>query len=203
MRGVLVDGGADQDRRRKDSNQQRPSWLRWLPAPFAVLVALIGWLVLASLPGQAQAGHDHGFQAGGLTLAVSQMLWMSNDMGDGPVPVPTGFEMPDNMMPGMQQAGDNRLRLEVDLRNVSGRVQHYARSDFRVVTAGGQSWKTVDDGGYDATSGGAIQPGFDVTIDMYFDIPAKQSTNLTVEWSRGGSRVRFPVQIGVASPHIH
>jgi hypothetical protein len=111
--------------------------------------------------------------------------------------------MPDNMMPGMQAAGDDRLRLEVQLTNVSSRVQQYAPSEFEVVASGGQSWQVLDDGGYDATTVSALQPGFAVTVDMYFDIPAKQITNLTVTWSRGGSTVRFPVKIGVPSPHVH
>lgn len=203
MRVVLVDAAAARNGSGPEPRQRAGSWLRWLPAPLAVLAALVGWLVLASLPGQAHDGHDHGYQAGGLALAVSQMLWMSNDMGDGPVPVPTGYQMPDNMMPGMQAAGDDRLRLEVQLTNVSSRVQQYAPSEFEVVAPGGQSWQALDDGGYDATTVAALQPGFAVTVDMYFDIPAKQITNLTVTWSRGGSTVRFPVKIGVPSPHVH
>ncbi len=180
--------------------------LRWVPVPLAVLATVLGWLVLGSLQGQQAAAHDqhqHGYQAGGLALTVDQMVWMSNDMtGQGPLKIPTGFPMDPSMMPGMQAPGDDRLRFEVDLSNISTGVQRYAMSDFRVIAPGGQSWKPTENGGSAADA--ILEPGFQATVDMYFDMPDKQSKNLTVQWSRDGTTVQFPVDTnGIPSPHIH
>src|SRR5215471_9251665 len=72
--------------------------LRWVPVPLAMLAAALGWLVLGGTLGQHAAAvnnqHVHGYQAGGLSLNVDTMLWLSNDMtGQGPVknPNPHGF----------------------------------------------------------------------------------------------------------------
>lgn len=191
--------------RTRSAGRELPG-MRWVTAGVAVLAAVIGWLLLAALQGQWAAAGDHqGYQAGGLALTVEHMAWMSNDMtGNGPVAVPQGFPMDPGMMPGMQAVGDNRLRLEVDLRNVTSHLQHYAASDFTVAAPGGQTWKTSDDGGNVSITSAALQPGFQVTVDLYFDIPAKQSTNLTVRWTRGGRALEFPVNVnGVPAPHNH
>lgn len=188
----------------------RLTGLRWVPLPLAVLAAAMGWLVLGSLQGQQAAAHvgqQHGYQAGGLALTVDQMVWMSNDMSDGPVQVPKGFSMPSSMMPGMQKTGDNRLHLEFDLSNTSSSVQHYSLSEFRVAAPGGQSWKLSSAGGigHAVPIETVLQPGFRTTVDFYFDIPAKQSKNLTAEWSRDGTTVDIPVSTNgtLPSPHIH
>jgi hypothetical protein len=180
--------------------------LRWVPVPLAALAAVLGWLVLGSMQGQQAAArdqHPHGYQAGGLALSVDQMMWMSNDMtGQGPLKVPKGFPMDPSMMPGMQGPGDNRLRFEVDLSNVSTGVQRYAMSDFRVIAPGGQSWKPTENGGSAAEAN--LEPGFQATADMYFDVPIKQSKNLTIRWSRDGTTVQFPVNTsGLPSAHVH
>jgi hypothetical protein len=184
--------------------------LRWVPVPLALLVAALGWLVLGSLQGQSAAAHQShivGFQAGGLALTVETMAWMSNDMSDGPVQIPKGYSMPSSMMPGMQKTGDNRLHLEFDLGNTTSSVQSYSMSEFRVVAPGGQSWKLSSTGGigHAVPIETVLQPGFRTTVDAYFDIPAKQSKNLTVRWSRDGATVDIPVSTNgtLPSPHIH
>jgi hypothetical protein len=232
MRAVRMNGGAAGGRRRSGlkpgpvlggrvqraggraregtrlSRGSRLAGLRWVPVPLAALMAVLGWLVLGAAAGQnasAHSAHQHGYQAGGLGLAVDQMVWMSNDMtGQGPLKVPKGFPMDSSMMPGMQPAGDNRLRVEVNLQNGTSSVQRYALSDFRAVAPGGQSWKFSDNGGTGTATAGDLQPGFEATVDMYFDIPTAQSKNLSIEWSRGGTTVDFPVNTsGIPSPHVH
>src|SRR5215472_380851 len=108
-------------------NEGVPPWVRWLPAPVAVLVATVGWVVLGDAL-QSHATHQHGtYEAGGLALSVNTMVWMSNDMtGQGPVaPVSQGFAMDPSMMPGMQTSNNNRLRVDVTLRNQTSDVQTY------------------------------------------------------------------------------
>lgn len=198
-------------RARKGSNTgPRLPGIRWVPVPLAVLAALLGWLVLGFVQGQHAAAHEHGehgYRADGLALSVDQMVWMSNDMtGQGPLKskVPGGFHMPVSMMPGMQSAANDRLRLEVNLRNTTSQAQSYAMSDFRVVGPGGKSWQTSDDGGLGSAKRAVLEPGFQVTVDLYFDIPNQQTKGLSIEWTRDGTNVEFPVNTsGVPSPHVH
>jgi hypothetical protein len=163
-----------------------------------MLLAALGWLVFGSMLGQhAIAGEHAGLQAGGLGLTVNQTVWMSGDMGNpGQPSTKGGFSMPGSMMPGMQAVGEKRLRIEVYLRNISTSPQRYALSEFRLLGTGGRSWQTLDN----AATRGAVQsavlaPGFQTTLDFYFDIPASQGKHLSVEWSHGGSTVTFPVHI--------
>lgn len=186
--------------------------LRWVPVPLAVLLAALGWLVLGGAAGQhaaaAAAQAARGFQAGGLQVNVDTMLWLSNDMtGQGPVKNtnPHGFKMAPSMMPGMPQAGDNRLRVEVSISNVSTVNQRYAMNEFKIVTAKGQSYPPDPvDGSTQATSA-ILRPGFWTTIDLYFDLPAAANKNLTVQWTHGGTSVSFPVNTNgkLPAPHIH
>ena len=175
--------------------------LRWVPVPLALLAAVLGVLVMGSIQGRAAADlASHPNEAGGLSLTVDTMLWMSNDMGGSgspqasPPPADSGeFDMPSSMMPGMQPVGDNRLRIEVDLSNVSASVQQYATTDFTLSAPGGKTWP-VNGQEHSSQPGSAdLQPGFGSTVDVYFDIPAIDSKHLTLHWSRGGRTISMPV----------
>lgn len=192
-------------RQRVDTPTSRFSRLpgiRWVPVPLALLAGIVGWLVYGAVLGQSAAAQSgrHGYQAGGLQLSVQQMEWMSNDMtGEGPQSAPPGFAMDPGMMPGMQSANDNRLQFELTLKNVTSRVQRYAMSEFRAIGPGGQSWPEKPTAGQNTyATEGDIEPSYSVTVDVYFDIPAKQSTGLSIEWSRGGDKVDLPVETGGA-----
>ena len=180
-------------------------WLRWVPAPLAILAAVIGALVMGSFQGQVAAANAHrppGYQAGGLALSVTTMLWMSNDMsGQGPVKgASQGFSMAPSMMPGIQAVGEDRLRVEVNLSNITGNVERYSISDFSVSAPRGQTWPVDSVGHEDLPASANIEPGFGVTIELYFDVPAKQSKHLTVEWAYGGTTVSIPVNTTGALP---
>jgi hypothetical protein len=179
--------------------------LRWLVVALAASAMGLGWLVAGLVLSSHDDAHHHGGpQAGGLQLTVGQMVWMSNDMtGQGPLKVPPGFPMDSSMMPGMQSADDNRLRLVADVRNVSSKAQRYAIGEFSVVGSGGR-WTPSDDGGSSSASSALLEPGFGATVDIYFDVPIAQSKNLSIEWSRSGHKVDIPVNTsGVPSPHSH
>jgi hypothetical protein len=188
--------------------------LRWVPVPLALLAAMLGVLVMGSMQGRAAADlAKEPNQAGGLSLTVDTMLWMSNDMsGNGaaassdltPAPAPADspgvYSMPDSMMPGMQPTGDNRLRVEVDLSNVTGSTQRYSTTDFSLSGPGGKTWKVNGQDHSSQPASAELQPGFQTTIDVYFDIPASNSKNLTLHWSRGGRTVSMPVNTGGVGP---
>jgi len=182
--------------------------IRWIPVPLAILAAAIGWLVFGSLLGQSQAviASQPGWLAGGAEVTIQHMGWMSNDMtGQGPLKVPKGFPMDSSMMPGMQSVNDDRLRVELNLQNITNHVETYTKGEFRVIGPGGHSWPFVDVEGSGPVSPTTLQPGFVVTLDLYFDIPIAQSSKgLSIEWTRGGATVDIPVSTsGVPSPHHH
>jgi hypothetical protein len=176
-----------------------------VPLPLALTAAIVGWVVLGDTLDQHGA-HVHAYEAGGLTLSVDRMLWMSNDMtGQGPLASKSqGFAMDPSMMPGFQSVNDNRLQLEVTLTNGTGDAQQFSLRDFRVVAPDGQSWSTSDDGGDIQQKVGTVGPGYQTTLTLYFDLPNTQTRGLNVEWSRGGTTVEIPVNAsGKPLPHVH
>ena len=184
--------------------------LRWVPVPLAMLAAVIGALVMGSLQGQEAAANANlpaGYHAGGLTLNVTTTGWMSNDMtGQGPVKNRAAdYPMPSSMMPGMQTVGDNRLRVEVSLSNATTSVQRYSTTDFSLSGPGGKTWKPVIgvQEHSDLPTSANLAPGFGTTIDVYFDIPARSTKNLTLKWSRDGTTVSIPVNPGAKPAPMH
>ena len=213
-------GGRFRKKGRPDPGPRLPG-LRWVPLPLALLAVVLGLLVMGSMQGQAAADlAAHPNEAGGLSLTVDTMLYMSNDMSGtgapgeaagGPQAAPppaddssgdsTGnFEMPAAMMPGIQPVGDDRLRIEIDLNNVSGSVQQYALADFTLSGSAGKTWQVNSPEHSDQPLSQVLQPGFATTIDLYFDIVAADAKNLTLHWSRGGRTISLPVSTGGAAP---
>jgi hypothetical protein len=173
--------------------------LRWVPVPLAALAALIGMLVMGTFQGQAAEtnAHQQGYRAGGLALSVDTMYWMSNDMtglGPGQKVNPNSYSMPASQMPGIQPAGDNRLRVEVALSNVTAGMQRYSTTDFSLSGPGGKTWQPNGQEHSSMVGSATLAPGFQVTVDVYFDIPGKNSKHLTLNWSRGGTTVSIPVE---------
>jgi len=78
-------------------------------------------------------------------------------------------------------------------------MQRYSTTDFTLAGPGGKTWN-VDPQGLSVMAGSAnLAPGFQSTVDIYFDIQAANSKHLTLKWSRDGTTVSIPVQIGGAS----
>jgi hypothetical protein len=207
-----MNGRGEASRGRKQTRYRRGpgakiAGIRWVPVPLAVLAAVVGWLVFGSLQGQSAASgaNQHGFEAGGLQLTVQQMVWMSNDMtGQGPLKLPKGFPMDPGMMSGMQSTNDDRLHMAVTFQNVTSTMQSYNLNDFRIVAPNGQSWPIVDDGGNATVNQAFLEPKYNVSADVYFDVPIKQNKNLTIEWSHDGTKVEFPVNTSSApTAHNH
>jgi uncharacterized protein DUF4352 len=193
--------------------------LRWVPVPLALLAAMLGLLVMGTMQGRAAADlAKEPNQAGGLSLSVDTMLWMMNmstsSIGSGASTDVTpgsknssggsssagGYQMPASMMPGMQAAGDNRLRVEVDLSNVSASVQRYSTTDFSLSGPGGKTWKVNGQEHSTLPVSANLQPGFSTTVDVYFDIPASDAKHLTLHWSRGGRTISMPVNTSGTGP---
>ena len=195
------------NRTRSAENRKRPRkaasaapampGLRWVPVPLAILLAVIGWLIFGSAIGQHALASAHaGPEEGGLGLKVNQVVWMVNDMVDpGTKTNPHGFQMPASMMPGMQTSGEKRLRIELYIRDISNTTQRYRMAEFRLLGARGRSWAPLANA---ATRGAVLAanlyPGFQATIDLYFDLPASQGgKHLRLEWEHGGHIMFIPV----------
>lgn len=178
--------------------------LRWVPAPLAVLAAAIGALVIGSLQGQVSAANANQaprYEAGGISVTIGAMNWMDNSMTGQPVTKGAsskGYSMPSSEMPGMQAIGDDRLRVEVDLSNVSSDLQRYSMNDFSLVSPGGKTWHVVPQGNSNQPAAANLRPGFGTIIDMYFDMPAKYSKHLKLIWTSDGVTKTIPVNPGAA-----
>lgn len=190
------------DKQRRSPNvpaaAERMPGLRWVPVPLAILMAVIGWLVFGSALGQhALAVAQAGPEQGGFGLKVNQVVWMQNDMVDPGKANPNAFQMPDSMMPGMQTGGDKRLRIEFYLRNISSKPLKYGLEQFRLLGTGHQSWSPLDNAATrGATLIATLDPSFQATVDLYFDLPASQHGQLRLEWSAGpGHLMTIPLHI--------
>jgi hypothetical protein len=184
--------------------------LRWVSAPLAMLALVIGALVIGSLQGQvaaANANQAPRYKAGGLSLTLGTTVWMDGSMTGQPLKkgqkVPKGYTMPSSEMPGMQAVGDNRLRVEVNLSNISGDVERYSMTDFTLVSQHGKIWKVDPQGNSSQPASANLEPGFGTVIDFYFDLPAKDSKDLTLRWSRDGTTFSIPVNTGTAPSGMH
>jgi len=180
------------------SATERMPGLRWVPVPLAILLAVIGWLVFGSALGQhALAVSQAGPEQGGFGLKVNQVVWMQDDMVQPGQANAGQFQMPQSMMPGMQAVGGKRLRIEFYLRNISSKPLVYGLEQFRLLGTGHQSWSPLDNA---ATRGAALKasldPSFQATVDLYFDLPISQKGALRLEWSAGGHLMTIPLHIG-------
>jgi uncharacterized protein YbdZ (MbtH family) len=172
--------------------------LRWVPVPLAMLLATLGFLVLGAAAGQHSANdhHPHGLEAGGLGLTVNTMLWVDDSMSAPGKTTSKGFSMPSSEMPGLATVGDQRLRIEVYIRNVSKDPQRYALTNFVLVAPGGKSWKLLANAATQhsiAPQTGELGPGWSTTADLYYDVPDAQTKHLSVRWTQDGKTVTFPV----------
>jgi hypothetical protein len=173
--------------------------LRWVPVPLAILMAALGWLVFGSVAGQHALAVAHaGPEQGGMGLTVNQAVWMADDMANGGKPGKQNqYQMPDSMMPGMQTAGDKRLRIELYLRNISTSPQRYGLAEFRLLGTGNRSWSPLDNAAVRGQPLSAVLgSGFQVTTDLYFDLPSSQRGQLELEWEHGGHIMTIPLHIG-------
>lgn len=164
-------------------------------------MALAGWIVVSATMGSSSGGHGHAgtYESGGVLLTVNQAKRMPHDMSAGPAPQNAGnFSMPQSMMPGMQAADEDRLHVEVGLRNPTGKVKPYRPEDFRVISRSGGRW----DLNKDSLIPGTLAPGYSVSLDLYFDIPLTQR-DLAIQWSMGGRPLEIPLALGEAPAGSH
>lgn len=107
--------------------------------------------------------------------------------------------MPPSEMPGMQLVGEKRLRIELYLRNISNSPQTYGLAEFRLLGTGHQSWPPLDNAAVRGQPLSAVlDPTFEATTDLYFDLPAGQRGALRLEWEHNGHVMTIPLHVGTA-----
>lgn len=192
------DGRRERPRTAANSAARMPG-LRWVPVPLAILIAAVGALIFGSVVGQHALASAHaGPEQSGMALKLNVVVWMADDMANPGVPTTnTQFQMPQAMMPGMQAVGSKRLRIEFYLSNISNSPQRYGLAEFRLLGTGNQGWAPLDNA---ATRGAplsaVLDPGFQATVDLYFDLPASQHGQLRLEWEHGGHIITIPLRVG-------
>src|SRR5262245_351980 len=173
-----------------------------LVSVLASVIALAGLVVLmAHTDHGSHAGHATAvYTAGGMSVTVNRWQWMSHDMFGGPTPAQHNFPMPAQIMPGMQTDDVNRLHVELTVSNGTGQRAPASGRDFAVETPDGRRVEMNDSS--DA-SGGPLQlgAGTSTTMDLYFDVPLKDTVRDLV-FAYVGSSVRIPFG-GGAPQHQH
>jgi plastocyanin len=101
------------------------------------------------------------------------------------------FSMPNSMTPGMQAEDEDRIHVEVTLRNPSDTVKDYRPDDFRLVSSSGDAWPLNPDTLVPAT----LAADYATNLDLYFDVPMGRE-DLSIEWSVGGSTADIPLGLG-------
>ncbi len=111
--------------------------------------------------------------------------------------------MPASEMPGMQTVGEKRLRVEFYLRNISDKPQVYGLVEFRLLGTGKQSWPPLDNAAIRGSVLAArLDPGFQSTVDLYFDLPSAQHGALRLEWEHNGHLMTIPLHVGTAGSMV-
>lgn len=175
----------------------------------ALATSLLGLgLVIAMLLTQSPlAAMGQDIQVDNLVLRVESAAWLVHEHDTAPAPpgisanqdstapqeqsVDQGqqFPMPASMMPGMPENGQQRLHIELMLRNEGSLPRQFGPDEFRLVGNDNHSWKPQDNTSF---LNFTLQPGQALNTALSFDIE-EAAANLYLVWHRGDSQVRIPV----------
>jgi hypothetical protein len=167
----------------------------------ALAIAIFGITRLfAAFNVEAEASQTASLDS--MTAQVTGAGWveMDHDMsGDSP-----GFQMPDAMMPGMPEQGEQRVGVAITVANTSGQTRElYPGQEFVLHTArDGKQWTARSH-----TFGELprLAPHSGVSGTLYFDLPPEDVTDSDtwVEWSHGNTSVRLSVPLNGATAPDH
>jgi len=116
----------------------------------------------------------------GLFLRLESADWLHDSM----VHTETGYQMPASMTPGMPLAGQQRLAVEVSLRNTSRRRQEFNVEELELRSPDDAIWPSTSSEVTETT----LNPGEMVSAVVQFDVPEKLPSARLV-WNRAGSKV--------------
>lgn len=190
--------------RRGPAARRRTTVVATVAALTLASLSLLAWSRLAGPPPiteEATVSQD------GLALAVEETEWAEMtavEDGEG------GFVMPNSMMPDAPTGDQVRLGIGFTLTNPGSGTEPFDLLGEFTMSGGLEPEPlplTADTVGHLNRLG----PGTAVAGTLYFDIQVPDQTDpqlpqLYLEWSRGGSSVRIPVQLPgteVPEPHQH
>jgi hypothetical protein len=195
--------GSSVVRRRPRTRRGRSPAGALLIAGLAVVATGVGLILFLSLvaPPPPELPRVPGrLVAGDLVLELQNSGWITHDDVGGPVPasVQNGFQMPASMMPGMPDAGTQRLYLEAVLSNTgSGGAAAFTSREFSVRAPNGGTWPLDQPATFTA---GSLERGQTRSLDLLFDVPDSVD-QLDLVWTHEGQVQSTPV--GASPPPIH
>lgn len=124
-------------------------------------------------------------RVGGLAVRLERARWMTDHMDHG-----GGFARPAVMMPGMPEAGFQRLSVELSFHNAGSRPAAFQGEEFSLVTGRGETLEI-----YGADLGTArLGRGQSLNTSLYFDVNTTADPGrLRLLWRRGGEKVYMPL----------
>jgi mono/diheme cytochrome c family protein len=143
----------------------------------ALAPALAGGVIL--LQGRSQRVVREAV-LGGLFLRLESAEWLHDTM----IHPQIGYSMPASMTPGMPLPGQQRLAVEVSVRNTSRQRQELDVEELELVSEGDAVWPAVSS----EVGHVMLDPGEGVSAIVQFDVPEKLPAARLV-WARGGERV--------------
>jgi hypothetical protein len=168
----------------------------------AVVIATVGVLRLMAAPDTSAAATGQS-SVDSLTAQVTAADWTGMDHEMTPA---SGYQMPQGMMPGMPEDGEQRLAVKVTVVNTSGDTRPLRPGEEFVLRAGpeGRQWQQ-----YAATFGelARLAPGNAVSGTLFFDLPPEElQPPAWVEWTHADTAIRLTLPInglGEAPDHGH
>lgn len=140
----------------------------------------------------------------GLRVDVGVVKWV--DSGHA-MPIPNsggGYQMPDQMMPGMPTGDDARLSIAVTLTNTADKARGFSLGEEFLLRGGAEAEPDLMTS--DTFNGlPRLGPGQAANGVFYFDArpPGPDDPPLYLEWSRSGRTERLAVPLNGAVPQPH
>ena len=101
-------------------------------------------------------------------------------------------------MPGMPAQGEQRFQVAFILQNPGDGPRDFTPDDFRLRSAGGESWSPVGSN----FVAGTLGQGQALEGVLFFHVPEAES-GLRLVWTRGGDEVQMPVVDVPSQGHDH
>lgn len=142
------------------------------------------WLEASEFLAGAHDPNDGADTGGGFPSGDATQLQASNAQGDG-------FAMPQAMMPGVPEAGFQRLQVDLSFLNRGGIPVQLSPTEFVLENDDGGVWDALIGGTFAAAD---LSTGQVLNTIVAFDIAETYAEDpLYLVWNRGGTVTRFTI----------
>ena len=186
-----------------DTRIRRGGWQAAIATAALVLaIAGAGSQVVAMVRERAAPPTSTEASLGGMTASVGRVTAIVPDHGQPA----QGFQMPQQMMPGMPAHGEVQLNVPIALVNGTDETQTLqVKQGF--VLRGGPKHVALRPKSTTLGRLGRLGPGSGVNTVLYFNValPKGDGPPLYLEWNRGGetTRLRLPLDGAGGTDHHH